>query len=335
MNAHDLENLYNQGCTSLARRETGDAEQNGAANLAFILPLAVRQYQRLDQDDPMVQAPPFAHLSPAERNGCALLWLALSRRDLGDTPQAPMMSHHIKTLRMDRLAAEGAFGDMDFNADTLDVLPAWIRAGFTIFQFCLESAGAAETFVEMPPELETPEFEGWLKHAQSPALWHVLIEHHVAALSADAVHWILSHPDCDIGTAASFLFRFGFLEDTVGKSRKGVAALFETRPDVMAALPQMTCNALTDILFALCRRAERNSFGPARFASRHSPTPQDQHRILEHLGDQLPYADTQYLPVPIALLARPLENRGLTSPYMAGAPFVPLIAESAFKDATG
>lgn len=337
MIAHNLEDIYTQGCAGLAFRETAGFEQNAGSDLAFILPLAVRQYQRLDQDDASVQTPPFAHLSPAERNGCALLWLALSGRDLGDTPEAPMMSHHIKTLRMDRLAAEGAFGQMDFNPDVLNMLPAWVRATFTIFQFCLESTGLPDTFVEVPTklDLESPDFDRWLKQTKSPALWHILIEDHIAALSSEAVHSILSHPACDIGTAASFVFRFGLLQDSVGKSRTDLVALYETRPDVMAAVPQMTCNALVDILFETCRRAERNSFGPVTFASRHSLSQTDQHTLLEGLGDQTACVDVHHLPIPIALLARSLTNSTLTSPYMAGCPSLPVKGGISAKDATG
>lgn len=210
MIAPNLEDIYTQGCLDLQLRETGAADDTTITELAFLLPLAVRQYQRLDQDDPSVDAPVFARLSPAERNGCALLWLALSGGDVANVSEARGLEHHIRTLRMDRLALEKVFGNLDFDAEHLEILPAWARAGFAIFQFALESGDTGDVFVELPAQLDIDgaDFDSWLQTTDSPAFWHILVEHHVGLLSPDAIHWILSRPDCDIGTAASFLFRF-------------------------------------------------------------------------------------------------------------------------------
>lgn len=319
MIAPNLEDIYTQGCLDLQLRETGAADDTTITELAFLLPLAVRQYQRLDQDDPSVDAPVFARLSPAERNGCALLWLALSGGDVANVSEARGLEHHIRTLRMDRLALEKVFGNLDFDAEHLEILPAWARAGFAIFQFALESGDTGDVFVELPAQLDIDgaDFDSWLQTTDSPAFWHILVEHHVGLLSPDAIHWILSRPDCDIGTAASFLFRFGLLSETVGASQETVAQIFEGQAPLRQVLPKMTPAAMTEILFALCHRAERRQFGPAKFASRFGPGVDEQHKMLVSLATQVVDAGQGALPLPMALLTRPLASRVLVSPYTA------------------
>ncbi len=320
MIAHNLEQMYTQGLNQLEQRETRSLGNESLADLpllarvSFVLPLAVRQFQRLDQEDPTLAAPEFGILSLRERNGCALLLLALSEGEIGASSVATAQKDQISLLRMDRLSAEEAQGDLGYSAAAKGALPIWLRAAYTVFQFALECGDGWDEFLELPDQLDLddPNFDLWLQTTRSPAFWHILIEHHAEMLSPQSLKWILSQPSCDLGTAISFAFRFAHMRQTVGASYDAVQTIF----DGMQDLPKCRADERTDIVFSLFQRAEILRFGPEKYASAYGLNVEEQFECLETLGQQVETAGRQDLPLPIAFLTRSMADKSIASPYV-------------------
>ena len=256
----------------------------------------------------------FALLSPRERTGCALLWLAVSDDGIGESTITRTLRDHIQKLRMDRLSATAAVGNLSYFAAAPDAAPAWLRAAYAIFQFALESGDGWDEALDLPEQIDLadPDFDAWLETTRHPAFWHILVEHHVELLSPRALRWIFSQPACDIGTAASFVFRFGHLRQTAGATRDVVETLFATQTD----LPRCTAKDRTDILFSLFQRAERHQFGVEKYSSAYGLSCAERYALLEALGDQVETASCEDFPLPIVLLTRSLADREIASPYM-------------------
>lgn len=316
MSRRDLEQIYSLGLRHLATREAGTLPQNVPQDVAcaFVLPLAVRHFQRVDQEDPLLGAPIFAHLSPREQKGCALLLYGLGEGEVSDLAVSGELADQFALLRLDRLAAQDALGNQSLAMISIRGLPIWMRAAFSIFQYALETGDGWDDFVELPDQIDLndPAFETWLETTRHPGFWHVLVEHHAELLSSRALSWILKQTKCDIGTAASFAFRFGQLGQAVGASPAVVEALFRQQN----ALPKCTAAELTQIIFELCERAEVGQFEPVQFNSKFGLNVTEKHELLDGLGLQAAERDEGGLPLPLALLTRPLTGPRIASPYI-------------------